>query len=52
MPKITIDGIELDVDDGLNVIQAAAVAGIEIPPLLLSPLAERSRPVQAVPCGS
>lgn len=31
MPKITIDGIELDVDDGLNVIQAAAVAGIEIP---------------------
>ncbi len=31
MPKITIDGIELDVDDGLNVIQAAAGAGIEIP---------------------
>ena len=31
MPKITIDGIELDVDGGLNVIQAAAVAGIEIP---------------------
>lgn len=31
MPKITIDGIELDVDDGINVIQAAAVAGIEIP---------------------
>ncbi len=31
MPKITIDGIELDVDDGLNVIQAAAMAGIEIP---------------------
>ena len=31
MPKITINGIELDVDDGLNVIQAAAVAGIEIP---------------------
>ncbi|MCY4262888.1 MAG: molybdopterin-dependent oxidoreductase [Candidatus Dadabacteria bacterium] len=31
MPKITINGTELDVDDGLNVIQAAAVAGIEIP---------------------
>lgn len=31
MPKITIDGIELDVDDGINVIQAAAVAGIEVP---------------------
>ena len=31
MPKITIDGNELDVDDGLNVIQAAAEAGIEIP---------------------
>lgn len=31
MPTITIDGIELDVDDGINVIQAAAVAGIEIP---------------------
>ncbi len=31
MPKITIDGIELDVDSGLNIIQAAAAAGIEIP---------------------
>ncbi len=31
MPKITINGIELDVDEELNVIQAAATAGIEIP---------------------
>ena len=31
MPKITIDGTELDVDEGLNVIQAAATVGIDIP---------------------
>ncbi len=31
MPKITIDGIDLDVDDGINVIQAASAVGIEIP---------------------
>ena len=31
MPKITIDEIELDVEDGLNVIQAASRAGVEIP---------------------
>lgn len=31
MPKVTIDGIEIEVEDGLNLIQAAAKAGIEIP---------------------
>ncbi len=31
MPKITIDGTEIEVDDGINVIQAAATVGIEIP---------------------
>ncbi len=31
MPKIIIDGTEIEVDDGINVIQAAAGAGIEIP---------------------
>lgn len=31
MPKITIDGTELEVEDGLNVIQAAARLGVEIP---------------------
>jgi NADH-quinone oxidoreductase subunit G len=31
MPKLTIDGKEAEVRDGLNLIQAAAVIGIEIP---------------------
>ena len=31
MPKITIDDIELEVEDGLNIIQAASRIGIEIP---------------------
>ena len=31
MPKLTIDGIEVEVDDGLTVLQACEVAGIEIP---------------------
>jgi len=31
MPKLTIDGQEADVQDGLNLIQAAALIGIEIP---------------------
>jgi NADH-quinone oxidoreductase subunit G len=31
MPKITIDDQEIEVPDGINVIQAAASAGIEIP---------------------
>jgi NADH-quinone oxidoreductase subunit G len=31
MPKLTIDGKELEVSDGLNLIQAAEHAGVEIP---------------------
>src|SRR5215510_15237644 len=31
MPKLTIDGKEIEVADGLNLIQAADQAGIEIP---------------------
>ncbi len=31
MPKLTIDGKEIEVADGLNLIQAAEKAGIEIP---------------------
>jgi NADH-quinone oxidoreductase subunit G len=31
MPKLTIDGIEVEVEDGLNIIQAAAEVGIEVP---------------------
>jgi NADH-quinone oxidoreductase subunit G len=31
MPKLTIDGKEIEVPDGLNLIQAADLAGIEIP---------------------
>jgi NADH-quinone oxidoreductase subunit G len=31
MPKLTIDGKEIEVPDGLNLIQAAERAGIEIP---------------------
>ncbi|MBT6407050.1 MAG: 2Fe-2S iron-sulfur cluster binding domain-containing protein, partial [Rhodospirillaceae bacterium] len=31
MPKLTIDGIEVDVDDGLTVLQACEQIGIEIP---------------------
>jgi len=31
MPKLTIDGIELEVEDGLNLIQAASRVGIEVP---------------------
>ncbi len=31
MPKLTIDGIEVEVEHGLNLIQAAARIGIEVP---------------------
>ncbi|HXG30514.1 MAG TPA: molybdopterin-dependent oxidoreductase [Thermodesulfobacteriota bacterium] len=31
MPKLTIDGNEIEVEDGLNLIQAAARIGIDIP---------------------
>jgi NADH-quinone oxidoreductase subunit G len=31
MPKLTIDGIETETEDGINIIQAAAQIGIEIP---------------------
>ena len=31
MPKITIDDIEIDVEEGLNIIQAATRIGVEIP---------------------
>jgi NADH-quinone oxidoreductase subunit G len=31
MPKLTIDGIELEVEPGLTVLQACEIAGIEIP---------------------
>ena len=31
MPKLTIDGIEVEVDDGLTVLQACEIAGVEIP---------------------
>lgn len=31
MPKLTIDGNEIEVEDGLNVIQAAARIGIDVP---------------------
>ncbi|GIW48362.1 MAG: NADH dehydrogenase [Deltaproteobacteria bacterium] len=31
MPRLTIDGIEIEVEEGLNLIQAAAKVGIEIP---------------------
>lgn len=31
MPKLTIDGIEVEVEDGLNLIQAAAKVGVEVP---------------------
>ena len=31
MGKVTIDGIEVEVQDGINVIEAAKVAGIHVP---------------------
>jgi len=31
MPKLTIDGIEVEVEDGFTVLQACEVAGIEVP---------------------
>ena len=31
MPKLTIDGIEVEVEDGLNLIQAASRVGIDVP---------------------
>ncbi|HEX3034528.1 MAG TPA: molybdopterin-dependent oxidoreductase [Thermodesulfobacteriota bacterium] len=31
MPKLTIDGKEVEVEDGLNIIQAAAQIGIDVP---------------------
>ena len=31
MPKLTIDGKEIEVEDGLNVMQACELAGVEIP---------------------
>ncbi|NKB57073.1 MAG: NADH-quinone oxidoreductase subunit G [Alphaproteobacteria bacterium] len=31
MPKLTIDGVEIEVEDGLTVLQACEQAGVEIP---------------------
>lgn len=31
MPKLTIDGVEVEVEDGLNLIQAASRIGVEVP---------------------
>src|SRR3546814_13827672 len=31
MPKLTIDGLELEVEPGLTVLQACEMAGVEIP---------------------
>ncbi len=31
MPKLTIDGIEIEVEDGLNLIQAASRVGVDVP---------------------
>ncbi len=31
MPKLTIDGIEVEVENGMTVLQACEEAGIEIP---------------------
>jgi NADH dehydrogenase/NADH:ubiquinone oxidoreductase subunit G len=31
MPKVTIDGKLLDAPDGINLINAAELAGIEVP---------------------
>ena len=31
MPKLTIDEIEVEVEDGLTVLQACEIAGLEIP---------------------
>ncbi|MGH7901361.1 MAG: 2Fe-2S iron-sulfur cluster-binding protein, partial [Thermodesulfobacteriota bacterium] len=31
MPKLTIDGMGIEVEEGLNIIQAASRVGIEIP---------------------
>ena len=31
MPKLTIDGIELEVEPGLTVLQACELAGVEVP---------------------
>ncbi|MFI5353372.1 MAG: 2Fe-2S iron-sulfur cluster-binding protein, partial [Candidatus Binatales bacterium] len=31
MPKVTIDGKQLDASDGINLIDAAERAGIEVP---------------------
>ena len=46
MPKLTIDGREVEVERGLTVLQACETIGIEIPPLLLSraPLDRRQLP--------
>jgi len=33
MPRITIDEKSMDVPDGLNILQAALMAGIDIPTL-------------------
>ncbi len=31
MPRLTIDGVEIEVEDGLTVLQACEIAGKEIP---------------------
>ena len=42
MPKLTIDGKEVEVPAGTNLIEAARQAGVEVPALLLSPRASAS----------
>ncbi len=31
MPTLTIDGTEIEVEDGLTVLQACELAGVEVP---------------------
>ena len=49
MPKLTIDGIEVEVPAGSTVLQAAEAAGIEIPAVLLSRPAVDRRQLPHVP---
>ena len=49
MPKLTIDGQEIEVQDGITVLQACEQIGVEIPRFLLSRAAVDCRQLPHVP---
>jgi NADH-quinone oxidoreductase subunit G len=49
MPKLKVDGVEIEVEEGFSVLQACEAVGIEIPRFCYHDKPERSRQLPHVP---